>query len=60
MFADEAVGLPGEDGVISETSQHGVTERQEKRLQQKQSGYNSIKMAFCGISDPGVNCLPSG
>lgn len=46
MFADEAVGLPREDGVIGEASQHGVTERQEKRLEREQSGFNSIELLF--------------
>lgn len=43
MFADEIVGLPSEDGVITETTQHDVTGRQEKHLQQEHSDYNSIK-----------------
>lgn len=46
MFADETVGLPREDGVISETTQHDITERQKKHLQQEQSRHISIKLMF--------------
>lgn len=34
MFVDKTVCLPREHGAISETTQHGVTEWQEKDLQQ--------------------------
>lgn len=35
IFAEECVALPSKDGVITETAQDGVTERQKKHLQHK-------------------------
>lgn len=55
MFAHETVGIPREDGVISETTQHDVTERQEKHLQQEQSSYNGIKLLFEEFQIPELN-----
>lgn len=59
MFADETVSLPREDGVISETTQHGVTERQEKHLREEQSGYNSIKLLFGEFPIQALNVNPN-
>ncbi len=36
VFAEEGVAFPSKDGVIAETAEDGVTERQEKHLQHKQ------------------------
>lgn len=36
IFAEERITLPGKDGVVAETTQDGVTERQEKNLQHRQ------------------------
>lgn len=36
VFAGERITLPGKDGVVAETAQDGVTERQEKNLQHRQ------------------------
>lgn len=38
IFAEQCVALPSKDGVITETAEDGVTERQEKHLQHKQQG----------------------
>lgn len=46
IFADQMVTLPGEDGVIAETTQDDVTKRQEKHLQQEHSNYNRIKLLY--------------
>lgn len=35
VFAEQGVTLPSKDGVITETAEDGVTERQEKHLQHK-------------------------
>lgn len=55
MFADETVGLPSEDGVITETTQHDVTGRQEKHLQQEHHDYNSIKLLFEAFQNQSFN-----
>jgi len=36
VFAEKCVALPRKDGVITETAEDGVAERQEEHLQQKQ------------------------
>lgn len=43
VFAEECVTFPSKDGVITETAEDGVTERQEKHLQHKQETMTTMK-----------------
>lgn len=43
VFAEQRVALPSKDGVITETAEDGVTERQEKHLQHKQCAMTTMK-----------------
>lgn len=44
VFAEQGVALPSKDGVITETAEDGVTERQEKHLQYKQCAMTMTKV----------------